>query len=138
MREFFDGLEHLHDFASRDEITANWLLNQVLPEGKGELKITEIDDEMVVEFLGRLADPGLFMPSGEHSLQWLKERLKLRLSQAEGQRSEAWERVRVRLRYVLVKLDMLLSAMGPEDLKPAPDDGSHDGSDDGGLTVETN
>ncbi len=136
MREFFDGLEHIHDFASKDEITANWLLNQILPEGKGELRITEIDDEMVAEFLNRLADGKLFMPSGEHGLVWLNERLSLRLGQAEGQRSEAWERVRVRLRYVLAKLAVLLSHMEPEEMTaPEKDDDDEEG---GGLTVETN
>lgn len=134
MREFFDGLEHLRDFASRDEISSNWLLNQIFPEGKGELKITEIDDEMVAELLNRFVDTKLFMPTGEHSLQWLKERLKIRLLQAEGQRTEAWERVRVRLRYVLVKIDMLLAVMGPEEFEQ-PDDKD---ADDDGLIVETN
>jgi hypothetical protein len=135
MREFFDGLEYIHDFASKDEITANWLLNRIFPEGKGELKITEIDDEMVAEFLNRLADGKLFMPDGRHSLIWLNERLSLRLKQAEGQRSEAWERVRVRLRYIAAKLAALLSRMDQEELKLPPDD---DDEGSGGLTVETN
>lgn len=135
MREFFDGLEHIHDFASKDEITANWLLNQILPEGKGGLRITEIDDGMAVEFLNRLADGKLFMPNGEHSLVWLNKRLSLRLEQAEGQRSEAWERVRVRLRYVLAKLAVLLSRMGPEEMTPPEKDNDEES---GGLTVETN
>jgi len=134
MREFFDGLEHMRDFASKDEITANWLLNQILPEGKGGLKITDIDDEMVGEFLNRLADGGLFMPSGEYSLVWLNERLSLRLRQADGQRSEAWERVRIRLRYVLAKLAVLLSCMEPDDMI-APDESDEE---DGGLSAETN
>ena len=133
MREFFDGLEYIRDFASKDEMTSNWLLNQILPEGKGELRITEIDDGMVLEFLSRLADGKLFMPNGEHSLVWLNERLSLRLKQAEGQRSEAWERVRARLRYVLAKLAVLLSRMEPEELvQPEKDD-----EEGGGLTVET-
>ncbi len=135
MREFFDGLEHIRDFASRDEITASWLLNQLLPEGKGELHITKIDDEMVAEFLGRLSDGKLFMPNGEHSLIWLNKRLSMRLEQAEGQRSEAWEKVRVRLRYVLAKLAVLLSRMEPEELTP-PEKDEESGED--GLTAETN
>jgi len=136
MREFFDGLEHIHDFASKDEITANWLLNQVFPEGRGGLRITEIDDEMVAEFLNRLVEGKLFMPNGEHSLVWLNERLSMRLGQAEGQRSEAWERVRVRLRYVLAKLAVLLSRMGPEEMTPPEKDEEEESG--GGLTVETN
>jgi len=135
VREFFDGLEHLRDFASSDELTSNWLLNQIVPEGGGDLKVTEIDDDTVADFLGRLANSKLFMPSGEHSLLWLKARLGLRLEQAEGQRSEAWERVRTRLRYMLAKLDMLLSAMDSGDLEPPEDGGEEPG---GGLTVETN
>lgn len=135
MREFFDGLEHIHDFASKDEITSNWLLNQLLPEGKGALRITEIDDEMIAEFLSRLADGKLFMPNGEHSLVWLNKRLSLRLEQAEGQRSKAWERVRTRLRYVLAKLAVLLSRMEPDELTPPEKD---EEGGEGGLTVETN
>lgn len=135
MREFFDGLEYLQDYASVDEITSTWLLNQVLPDAGGKLKITEIDDETVALFLNRLADMRLMMPDGRHSLDWLDERWKLRLSQAEGKRGEQWERVRVRLRYVLAKLAALISRLDPDDLKPqAQDDNRQDGD---GLIVET-
>jgi len=135
MREFFDGLEYLQDYASADEITSTWLLNQVLPDA-GKLKITEIDDETVALFLNRLADMRLMMPDGRHSLGWLDERWKLRLSQAEGKRGEQWERVRIRLRYILAKLAALTSRLDPDDLKPrqAPDDDHKDGD---GLIVET-
>lgn len=135
MREFFDGLDHMRDFASANEISANWLLGQMFPEAKAELKITEADDEMVVEFLRRLAAGRLFMPGGEHSLVWLDARLRMRLEQAEGQRTEAWERVRTRLRYVLAKIAVALSQMAPSELEPPPLDGGQD--DGGGLTVET-
>lgn len=129
----FDDLEYLSHWLADREITTNWLLNQMLPEGKGELKITEIDNELVIDFLDRLHGSSLFMPDSRHSLVWLKERLELRLSQAEGQRTEKWERVRVRLRYVLLKIDMLLAVMRPEELiaPPDPDRG------DSGLIVET-
>ena len=73
------------------------------------------------------------MPDGRHSLVWLKERLELRLSQAEGQRTEKWERVRVRLRYILAKIDMFLAVMKPEELIPPPDPDQSDS----GLIVET-
>ena len=129
----FDDLEYLLHWLADREITANWLLNQMLPEGKGELKITEIDNELVIDFLDRLHGSSLFMPDGRHSLVWLKERLELRLSQAEGQRTEKWERVRVRLRYILAKIDMLLAVMKPEELIPPPDPDQGDS----GLIVET-
>lgn len=134
MRELFDGLDHMRDFASTGEMSANWLLGQMFPEAKSELKITEADDEMVAEFLRRLHGSRLFMPSGEHSLVWLDARLRMRLEQAEGQRTEAWERVRTRLRYVLAKVSVALSQMAPGELEPPPDAGQDDG---GGLTVET-
>lgn len=129
----FDDLEYLSHWLADREITTNWLLNQMIPEGKGEMKITEIDNELVVDFLDRLHGSSLFMPDGRHSLVWLKERLELRSSQAEGQRTEAWERVRTRLRYVLAKIDMLLAVMKPEELTPPPDSDQ----DDSGLIVET-
>ena len=132
MRELFDGLDHMRDFASTNEISANWLLGQMFPEAKSELKITEADDEMVAEFLRRLHGARLFMPSGEHSLVWLDARLRMRLEQAEGQRTEAWEMVRTRLRYVLAKVAVTLSQMAPGELEPPPDVGPG-----GGLTVET-
>lgn len=134
MSEFFDGLDHMRDFASTDEISANWLLGQMFPEAKSELKITEADDEMVAEFLRRLHGSRLFMPSGEHSLVWLDARLRMRLEQAEGQRTEAWERVRTRLRYVLAKVAVTLSQMAPGELEPPPPDAGPGG----GLIVETN
>lgn len=133
MKEFFDGLDHMRDFASPNEMSANWLLGQMFPEAKSEMKITEVDDEMVAEFLRRLSGARLFMPDGEHSLVWLDARLRMRLEQAEGRRTEAWERVRVRLRYILAKIAVVLSQMAPSELEPPPPDGGQAG----GLIVET-
>jgi hypothetical protein len=57
----------------------------------------------------------------------------MRLEQAEGQRTEAWERVRTRLRYVLAKVAVTLSQMAPGELEPPPPDVGPGG----GLAVET-
>lgn len=132
---WFDGLEYLTDFASGSEITANWLLNQIVPEGKGELRITTTDDELIAEFLKRLADGRLFMHDGQHGLLWLDDRLKKRLAQAEGQRTEAWEKIRERYRYILAKIAFLVSQMDRKEFERPPEDDTVDRP--GGLTAET-
>jgi hypothetical protein len=103
-----------------------------LAERGGDLKLTEIDDETVMEFLTRLANSRLVMPDGQSAVLWLDARLKLRLSQAEGQRGESWERVRVRLRYMLAKLASILAQMSQDDIQPEQEKAKPDS----GLIVE--
>ncbi|MDD5650307.1 MAG: hypothetical protein PHF86_07825 [Candidatus Nanoarchaeia archaeon] len=96
-------------FVFEDEISINWLLSQVL--NKPELQITKVSNTEIQDFLALLSTSDLRMPSGQHSLFWLKQQLKEKSEMAEGQKGETWHQLVIRYRYILECLDQVLATM---------------------------
>jgi hypothetical protein len=94
-------------FVFEDEISANWLLSQVL--NKPDSQISKVSNSEIQEFLGLLSSSDLRMPNGQHSLFWLKQQLKEKIEMAEGQKGETWHQIVIRYRYILECIDQILS-----------------------------
>jgi hypothetical protein len=106
-------------FVKEHQLDVNWLLNQILGAGKTNLQITKVDDNQVFMFIKCLKDNPLKMPDGKDALQWIRERLAVRLDQAENKVTMEWEKVRQRYRFIIHQLDIVLIKL-PKDRKYTP------------------
>lgn len=93
-------------FVFEDEISINWLLNQVL-KSTG-LQITKISNEQLQKFLTLLSESDLRMPDGQYCLFWLKKQIKEKMQLAEVKTTEAWHVTTIRYRYILECIDQVL------------------------------
>lgn len=93
-------------FVKESQITANWLLSQVLQ--KSGLQITKVSNEELKVFLHLLDESDIRLPNGQHALIWLKDHLKERYDMATGQQGEAWAKTADRYRYIRAQIDMIL------------------------------
>jgi len=98
-------------FIRENEISVNWLLTQVLTSNE-KLQITKISNDDVERFLYLLDNSDLRMPNGQHSLIWLKDKLKEKQSMAESKSGETWFKVTERYRFLLEQIDMTLIKSG--------------------------
>jgi hypothetical protein len=105
-KHYYD--EHNGIFVFEDEISINWLLSQVL--NKPKLQITKVSNEELQTFLGLLSTSDLRMPNGQHSLFWLREQIKEKMSLAEAKTSETWHNITTRFRYIVERIDQVLIA----------------------------
>ena len=90
------------------EINSNWLLNQILGNGKTNYQITKIDNDTLIKFLKVLDDGNLKMPDGRDSLVWLKDRVSNRYNEAQGNKGQEWFKTAERYRYILDQIDIVL------------------------------
>jgi hypothetical protein len=95
-------------FVFEDEISVNWLLTQVL-NSPSPLQITKVSDQQIKDFFDLLSQSDLRMPNGQHALFWTKDRLKERQQQADSQKGESWHQTVIRYRYILERLDLVLT-----------------------------
>ena len=93
-------------FVNEREISANWLLSQVL--GRKGLRITMVSNEDITAFLTILRESELRMMDGQHSLFWLRKRMKDRLDMSTAQDGESHYRASERYRYIIEQIDMIL------------------------------
>lgn len=103
-KHYYD--EHNGIFVFEDEISINWLLSQVL--NKPKLQITKVSNEELQTFLGLLSTSDLRMPNGQHSLFWLREQVKEKMSLAEAKTGETWHNITTRFRYIVECIDQTL------------------------------
>jgi len=94
-------------FIREDELSINWLLNQIL-ESEQPLQITKISNEELQNFLFILSKSDLRMPDGKYCLFWLKDKIKERSSMADGNKGEVWDKISDRYRYILEQIDYSL------------------------------
>jgi len=108
-------------FVKSFELNTNWLLNQVLGGGKTNLKITQVDNETVLQFLNFLKDNPFEMPNGEDAIRFVRNRIGLRYEQCQNQMSRQWEATRQRYRFIMNQIDLILVTLPPPKPKEVPE-----------------
>jgi len=93
-------------FIFEDEISINWLISQVL--NTPDLQISKVSNEQLQDFLALLSNSDLRMPNGQHSLFWLKDQLKEKLSLSQSKNTEAWHNVCIRFKFIIEQIDQIL------------------------------
>lgn len=96
-------------FVKESEISANWLVSEVLKKPKSQ--ITKISNEEVQTFLTLVSE--LRMPDGRHCFIWLKEHLTGKRLMFDNKQGKANEDVAERFKYIIEQLDFRI-AMNPK------------------------
>lgn len=99
----FDELEGI--FIRESEISANWLISQILNK---ELQITKASNDEIQKFIHILNESNLRMPDGKHGLIWLKENLIEKFKMSDAKDGEVWVKITERYRYILEQIDLTL------------------------------
>jgi hypothetical protein len=99
----FDETEGV--FIRQSEISANWLISTILEKS---IQITKATNDEIQKFLLILDSSDLRMPDGKHSLIWLKDHLKEKLTMTEAKDGEIWFNVAERFRFIIEQIDMTL------------------------------
>jgi len=93
-------------FIRESEISINWFVSQVL--GQENLQITKVSNEDIQKLLYLLDNSDLRMPNGQHSLFWLREKVKEKMVMDEAKLGEVWDKVVERFRYIIEQIDYTL------------------------------
>ena len=93
-------------FVKENELSVNWLVSNIL--NRQNLQITKISNDEVIELLNILDNSDLRMPNGQHSLFWLKAKLKEYCDMTSAKQGEVWVGVADRYRWIIEQIDMVL------------------------------
>lgn len=107
------GKKHYYDeqdgiFVFEEDITINWLVSQILQQP--DLQITKISNDQLQTLLNLLEESDLRLPSGQHGLIWLNEKIKEKLLLAQGQTGEAWHDIATRYKFIIERIDQTIVA----------------------------
>ena len=93
-------------FVNENEISVNWFLSQVLK--KENLQITKVSDEEIQTFLLLLEQSNFRMPDGQHSLYWLKNKIRIREEGAKSKTGESFYDLYERYKFIREQIDFIL------------------------------
>ena len=81
-------------------------MSQIL--NKKDCQITKVSNDELETFLSIISNSDLRMPSGEHCIFWLKEKIKEKILMSDAKSGEVWHEITSKYRFILERIDLIL------------------------------